>query len=130
MIQRCSNKNNQATRNYLGRGITVCEKWKTFEGFFEDMGPRPEGMSLDRIDNNKGYYKENCRWATRIQQCNNRRSSRTIHAFGRSQTMAEWAREMGISTGTIWNRLKLGKAPELALSRKSLKSGRPVGGSK
>lgn len=64
MIQRCRNKKNTSYMNYGDRGIKVCEKWLNFKGFLEDMGLRPEGKTLDRIDNEKGYYKENCRWET------------------------------------------------------------------
>jgi len=70
---RCLNPNNNAYHNYGGRGITVCEKWKDFLGFYEDMGDRPEGLQIDRIDNDDGYCKENCRWVTPKENCNNRR---------------------------------------------------------
>lgn len=74
MKQRCLNKNHKNYKDYGKRGITVCEKWLTFEGFYEDMGDRPDGMTLDRIDNNKGYFKDNCRWATKKDQARNRRT--------------------------------------------------------
>lgn len=72
MIRRCTHPHRPAYENYGGRGITVCERWKTYENFVEDMGERPEGLTLDRIDNNKGYYKGNCRWATDSEQANNK----------------------------------------------------------
>lgn len=75
MIKRCENKNHPRYHQYGGRGIKVCKKWKSFEKFIEDMGVRPVGLSLDRIDNNKGYYKINCRWATKKQQNMNRSTS-------------------------------------------------------
>ncbi len=72
--QRCLNLNNAAYKNYGSRGITICDEWLVFANFFRDMGPRPEGLQIDRIDNDKGYCKENCQWVTAKQNSNNRRA--------------------------------------------------------
>jgi len=74
--QRCENKNNAAFNNYGGRGITVCARWRVFENFLADMGERPLGCSLDRVNNDGNYEPVNCRWATRLEQARNRRPRR------------------------------------------------------
>jgi len=73
IIKRCNNQKNPAYNSYGGRGITVCEDWLKFENFYEDMGKKPNGLTIERIDNDKGYYKENCCWDTPVQQARNRR---------------------------------------------------------
>lgn len=121
MLDRCRNSNHYAYCNYGGRGIKVCERWlgKTgFQNFLEDMGSRPSSAhSLDRIDNNGHYCPENCRWATKKEQGNNQRTNRLITAFGRTQTLTQWATEFGCNVDTLWRRLnKLGWPVEKALT--------------
>lgn len=72
MLQRCTNKNSQSYFLYGGRGINVCDRWLRFENFYFDMGDRPNGLTLERLKNDKGYYPENCVWATSLEQSHNR----------------------------------------------------------
>lgn len=112
MKSRCENKNNPAWDRYGGRGITVCERWKSFECFLVDMG-EPEGdMSLDRIDNDRGYSLDNCRWATVTEQSRNRRSNVKMTVGEKTMCIAEWSEETGINSATLRRRIKNGWSPE------------------
>lgn len=102
---RCLNPNEPAFKHYGGRGIKVCRKWLKFEGFYEDMGTRPEGMSIERINNNGNYCKENCKWATQKEQCRNQRSNRKIEFKGRSKPIAQLAEETGINEACVRARI-------------------------
>lgn len=106
MMRRCTNPKEPYFQNYGGRGIKVCERWHSFDNFVADMGPRPAGMSLDRVNNDGDYTPENCRWADQIQQHNNKSSNVLITHDGRTQTMASWARELGVRRGLLHSRLK------------------------
>ena len=115
MKARCLNKKNPNYKNYGGRGITVCNRWMKFENFYADMGKRPKGKSIDRINNDKGYYKENCRWATRKEQNNNTRGNHLLTYKNRTQTVTQWISEIGINHSTFYSRLRYGWLVERAL---------------
>jgi hypothetical protein len=118
MRNRCSNPKNPAYSRYGGRGIKVCERWEhSFENFFADMGPCPPGMTLDRKDNNGDYSPENCKWATRKEQANNRRDNRLLTFNGKTQSLAKWSDEIGLSQHAIWGRLKCGGSVAHALTK-------------
>jgi len=111
MMVRCYNKASKNFQRYGARGIAVCPQWQTFEGFFADMGERPEGTTLDRWPNNDGNYEPgNCRWATLIEQANNTSTNKRIEHQGQIYTGAELARHLGISYKTLMTRLRRGAA--------------------
>lgn len=116
MKDRCLNNKTGCYLDYGGRGIKIDEKWLKFENFLSDMGNRPKGKTLDRIDNNKGYYKENCRWATYEQQANNRRNTRFLIYNGKRQSVKQWADELGIKYSSLRGRLDGGQSLERALN--------------
>jgi hypothetical protein len=119
MIQRCENPNHKSFAEYGGAGIVVCPEWHDFARFLADMGERPEGLTLDRFPNGAGNYEPgNCRWATYREQGNNRRTNKRIAFNGREQTVAEWARELGISRAALGYRLRNGWSIEEALTMK------------
>ena len=105
MKYRCDNPRLREYPNYGGRGITYDDRWKDFFTFLDDMGERPEGMTLDRIDNNLGYSKENCRWATKKQQQWNRRKTIQVPDGGETVSLAEYARRKRIDPRTAKKRL-------------------------
>lgn len=124
MRQRCRNPNLPDFKHYGGRGITVCERWEVFENFLADMGECPPAMSIDRIDVNGNYEPKNCKWATQKEQVNNQRKSVRLTLHGRTQTLAQWADEMGLDASCIRWRLEQGWSHERALTEPSLKSRR------
>lgn len=105
MLNRCRNKNQLCFARYGGRGIMVCESWHSFEAFYTDMGDPPPGTSIDRINNDGNYEKKNCRWATVAQQHANKRNSRRLTAFGKTQTVSQWAHEFGLTPNMLFHRI-------------------------
>jgi hypothetical protein len=116
MHARCSNPKHQAYANYGGRGITVCARWAKFENFLADMGDAPAGKSLDRRENDRGYSKDNCRWATPQEQRQNTRANVRITYRGETLCTSEWAHRVGISRHLLWARLHAGWEVSRALT--------------
>lgn len=119
MIQRCSDPNSKSYKNYGARGIAVCERWASdFMAFLTDMGARPSAdHSLDRIDVNRGYEPENCKWSTRSEQARNRRDRAVVAFEGRERSVADLCDELCLPYNTIWQRLFILKwSAERALS--------------
>lgn len=116
---RCNNPGNNRYAMYGARGIRVCERWEAdFLNFLKDMGRRPTpDHSIDRINNDGDYTPENCRWATRKEQCRNRRSSKFLVFRGERKTTAEWSELFGVSQGTLHYRLKAGWSVEDAITK-------------
>lgn len=101
MISRCKYPTNDRYKNYGGRGISVCEEWKDFNNFLKDMGVRPKGKTLDRIDVNGNYNKENCRWSSSHTQYRNMAKNRTLELRGQKKILSDWAREFNTSTTAL-----------------------------
>jgi hypothetical protein len=115
MRQRCYNSKHPSYQNYGGRGIKVCKRWRRFENFSLDMGDRPKGTSLERINVNRDYRPSNCRWATRRDQQNNRRDNRILTYKGITKPISFWADEVGIKRDTLRCRLRYGWSVEKTL---------------
>lgn len=116
MRGRCNSKTHHAYPSYGGRGISVCSRWDSFQNFYADMGPRPEGMTIERRDNDGDYEPSNCVWATRIKQQRNRRTNRILTVNGISKCVSEWAEEIGIPFNVIHDRRRLGWSDEKAVT--------------
>lgn len=125
MLGRCRTPSHPSFGDYGGRGITVCAEWHNFDRFFADLGLRPtNGMSLERLNNARGYEPGNVIWATKEQQVNNTRQNRRIVLFGESMTIAQAARRHGLKWTTLRGRLDNGLSPEAAIVPR-LPIGRP-----
>ena len=132
MIERCRNPNVKQFKDYGGRGISVCERWREFEKFYADMGDRPgDDYSLDRVNNSGNYEPGNCEWRQEVPQARNRRSNRMVEFGGETRCLAEWCEILDKSYQTVLERLLAGWSPHLALTTPSkqyrgTKSGSPV----
>lgn len=112
MLQRCCNPKVPNYERYGARGITVCDRWKkSFKHFVEDMGERPQGFTLDRINNNESYSKENCRWADSKQQSRNKSNNVFITYQGSLYILADFIKEYNLKTTTTVAKLKKGFTP-------------------
>ncbi|MEJ8025467.1 hypothetical protein WKH82_08340 [Acinetobacter baumannii] len=107
MKARCNNPNAKGYENYGGRGIKICDRWQeSYENFLEDMGTRPPNTTLDRINNDGNYEPSNCRWATKKDQSNNRRSNHIVTYKGKNVTIAQLAEKLGIDRRPMRSVLK------------------------
>jgi hypothetical protein len=130
MRRRCRAKNRKEFALYGERGISVCKAWEeSFLAFLRDMGNRPSSLhSIDRRDNNLGYFKENCRWATDVQQSNNRRSTVLLTLNGETMSVAEWARKLNVFKMTLIKRKNRGWTDEQILTTPIRNMGRSWNG--
>lgn len=127
MRQRCNNPNAPDFASYGGRGIKVCDQWADFATFLKDMGERPEGQSLDRIDVNGDYEPGNCRWADPYQQQRNRQGTEYLTHCGLRLSYPDWAARTGVPAKIIRWRLRNGWAVEAALSTPVMEGkGKPI----
>ena len=116
MKTRCSNPRVKSYPDYGGRGITVCERWNSFESFLSDMGRKPKHTSIERLDNSKGYSPDNCAWRNAFTQGANKRNNRFITWRGQTKIVAQWARETGLTKEVIAYRLNIGWDAEKTLT--------------
>lgn len=117
--QRCLDPNSKIYFRYGGRGITICQRWlDSYENFISDMGRRPTALhTIERKDNDGPYDPSNCRWATRTEQANNRRTNHRLTYNGETLSIAEWSRKVGIAQMTLCARIKYGWSTEKALTQ-------------
>lgn len=119
MRARCDNPQHPAYQNYGGRGVSYDPRWSSFQEFLADMGERPSGLTLDRIDNNGNYEKSNCRWTDRKTQMRNTRVNHWVEIGGEKKCLKDWCAEFGTNMAAVYRRLELGWSMEEALSAPS-----------
>lgn len=119
---RCNNKNTKSYKYYGGRGIKLSEEWNSFENFYADMGKKPSSKhEIDRVDTDGNYSKENCRWVTREVNANNKRSNAVAIVDGERKTMAQLARETGVSVWSLYQRRRISTDKDFLLLPKDRK---------
>ena len=116
MVGRCTNPKFDNYKRYGAIGVTIDNRWLVFENFVEDMGDRPEKKTLDRIDSNIGYTKNNCRWATPAEQQRNRKCAMLITYNGITKNSSDWSTELGLVKSAVWMRIKKGWSIERAVT--------------
>ena len=116
MVDRCTNRNNPRWKSYGGRGIKICARWRKFDNFLKDMGERPAGRTLERIDNDGNYEPGNCKWATQKEQANNTRQNYLLTYSGKTLNLGQWARLIGVRHGTLRARIRRGWSLGRAMS--------------
>lgn len=120
MMHRCNNPQRREYKNYGGRGISVCTRWSSFVEFKKDMGERPLGKVLDRINNDGNYEPDNCRWVTHKENCRNRSTARMLTYKGCTKSLTEWSETLGINMWTLRTRIRDGQALERIFSSQEL----------
>lgn len=116
MVQRCTNPNNKQFKDYGGRGISICDRWlRDAAAFISDMGTRPEGCQIERIDNDGNYEPRNCKWATVDRQVRNKRNNVWVEIKGERMILQDWCKRIGIPFRTVTKRLAKGRSIEDAL---------------
>lgn len=116
MRARCLNPNNADYPDYGGRGVKVCERWNDFAAFVSDMGRRPDGFSIDRMDVNGDYEPSNCRWADAVTQASNKRNSKIVEWNGERKTLSAWCRDLGVDRTKVRYRIKAGYSLDAAFA--------------
>lgn len=129
MRRRCLNPAHPHWMLYGGRGIKICDRWvDDYDAFFDDMGLRPAGYTIERRDNDEGYNPGNCYWASRKEQAQNRHTARMVTIEGRTQSITSWLKEIGASETTFYKKLKAGVPLEKALHKKQKRNRTPQHG--
>lgn len=123
MIDRCTNPDSKSWDRYGGRGISVCDRWRLFDNFLEDMGPKPgPDYQIERTNNNGNYEPGNCVWATRRQQCRNRSTTININYHNKTQCLKDWANELGVPYLRMYYLYKKGTPVSVLLDNRSYRN--------